>query len=113
MKLFAIFTIAACSAGLWSSAFAQEQWPLHDNELNKLVQWYAACRLLLMHANKVTRDHYSYIIQGQRLVVWSGEVCSNNVFYHVMALTTLQFHPWRIPVPELWIDIIEKIKSAG
>ncbi|KAK4508536.1 hypothetical protein PRZ48_002275 [Zasmidium cellare] len=36
------------------------------------------------------------MVNGQRLVIWSGE-----------------FHPWRIPVPELWIDIIEKIKAAG
>jgi len=56
------------------------EWPLHDNGLNRVVQW----------------DHYSFKINGERLFVWSGE-----------------FHYWRIPVPELWEDVLEKIKAAG
>lgn len=36
------------------------------------------------------------LINGQRLFVFAGE-----------------WHYWRIPVPELWIDILEKIKAAG
>ncbi|KAI5359951.1 Putative glycoside hydrolase, family 35, Galactose-binding-like domain superfamily [Septoria linicola] len=68
------------SASLFLQAIAQSQWPLHNNGLNEVVQW----------------DHYSYIVDDQRLVIFSGEL-----------------HPWRIPVPELWIDILEKIKSAG
>jgi len=56
------------------------QWPLENNGQTDLVQW----------------DHYSMTVNGERLVIWSGEV-----------------HYWRIPVPELWIDILEKIKAAG
>ncbi|CAE6472303.1 unnamed protein product [Rhizoctonia solani] len=56
------------------------QWPVHDTGLSKVVQW----------------DHYSLIVNGERLFVWSGE-----------------FHYWRIPVPELWVDVLEKIKAAG
>ncbi|KAH6880351.1 family 35 glycosyl hydrolase [Thelonectria olida] len=41
-------------------------------------------------------DHYSYHVNGQRLFIFSGE-----------------FHPWRFPVPELWRDLLEKIKAAG
>ncbi|PWY89958.1 putative beta-galactosidase B [Aspergillus heteromorphus CBS 117.55] len=41
-------------------------------------------------------DHYSFQVDGQRVFVFSGE-----------------FHYWRIPVPGLWRDILEKIKSAG
>ncbi|RAL05492.1 glycoside hydrolase family 35 protein [Aspergillus ibericus CBS 121593] len=41
-------------------------------------------------------DHYSFTIHDQRIFVFSGE-----------------FHYWRIPVPGLWRDIIEKIKAAG
>lgn len=37
---------------------AQQQWPLHDNGKNDVVQW----------------DHYSFSINGQRLFVWSGEM---------------------------------------
>ncbi|CCO32169.1 hypothetical protein BN14_06223 [Rhizoctonia solani AG-1 IB] len=56
------------------------QWPVHDTGLSKVVQW----------------DHYSLIVNGERLYVWSGE-----------------FHYWRIPVPEVWRDILEKVKAAG
>lgn len=56
------------------------EWPIHDNGFNKVVQW----------------DHYSFIVNGKRLFVFSGEL-----------------HYWRIPVPELWEDILEKIKAAG
>jgi hypothetical protein len=34
------------------------QWPLHDNGLNKVVQW----------------DHYSFKVNGKRLFVFSGEI---------------------------------------
>jgi beta-galactosidase GanA len=34
------------------------------------------------------------IVNGERLFLWSGEV-----------------HYWRLPVPELWIDILQKIKA--
>lgn len=44
----------------------------------------------------VDYDQYSLIIDGKRLFMWSGE-----------------YHPWRIPVPELWQDIMQKIKAAG
>src|SRR5207253_3132463 len=39
-------------------------------------------------------DHYSFKINGKRLFVFSGEL-----------------HYWRIPVPEVWRDILEKIKA--
>lgn len=42
------------------------------------------------------RDHYSFMINGERLFVFSGE-----------------FHYWRLPVPELWKDLLEKVKAAG
>ncbi|OQE17633.1 hypothetical protein PENSTE_c020G02978 [Penicillium steckii] len=41
-------------------------------------------------------DHYSFQVHGQRIFVFSGE-----------------FHYWRIPVPDIWRDILEKIKAAG
>ena len=56
------------------------RYPLHDNGINKVVQW----------------DHYSFKINGKRLFVFSGEL-----------------HYWRIPVPEVWDDLLEKIKAAG
>ncbi|KAL3483498.1 glycoside hydrolase superfamily [Aspergillus germanicus] len=41
-------------------------------------------------------DHYSLIYNGERLFSFGGE-----------------FHPFRIPVPEIWVDIMEKIKASG
>ncbi|KAF2681819.1 glycoside hydrolase family 35 protein [Lentithecium fluviatile CBS 122367] len=41
-------------------------------------------------------DHYSFKVNGKRLFVFSGEL-----------------HYWRIPVPEVWDDLLEKIKAAG
>lgn len=41
-------------------------------------------------------DRYSLLVNGERFFLWSGE-----------------FHPFRIPVPELWTDIMLKMKAAG
>ncbi|KAI7240550.1 glycoside hydrolase family 35 protein [Hortaea werneckii] len=76
MRPSSIFTT---TFGLLATAGAQ-QWPLHDNGLNEVVQW----------------DHYSLIVNNERVFLWSGE-----------------FHYWRLPVPELGIDIFQKIKAAG
>ncbi|KAG4025228.1 hypothetical protein MFRU_063g00180 [Monilinia fructicola] len=44
----------------------------------------------------VTYDEHSLKVYGERLFIFSGE-----------------FHPYRLPVPDLWIDIFQKIKSLG
>ncbi|TFY54520.1 hypothetical protein EVG20_g9672, partial [Dentipellis fragilis] len=41
-------------------------------------------------------DEYSLILQGQRIFLYSGE-----------------FHTFRLPVPSLWPDILQKVKAAG
>jgi hypothetical protein len=46
--------------------------------------------------NIVTWDEHSLFINGQRLMIFSGE-----------------FHPFRLPVPSLWSDIFEKVKALG
>ncbi|KAI9371729.1 glycoside hydrolase superfamily [Aspergillus egyptiacus] len=79
MKLWHTTISAVAAAGLASCSIAQD-WPLHDNGLNKVVEW----------------DHYSLKVNGERLFLWSGEL-----------------HLWRIPVPELWRDIFQKVKAAG
>src|SRR6266702_7799711 len=47
-------------------------------------------------AHSVSFDSYSFLIDGQRTYLWSGE-----------------FHPYRLPSPELWKDIFQKMKAAG
>ncbi len=44
----------------------------------------------------ITWDPYSLMIDGQRTVIWSGE-----------------FHPFRLPSPSLWRDVLEKMKADG
>lgn len=44
----------------------------------------------------VTWDEHSLLIHGERVMLFSGE-----------------FHPFRIPVPDLWLDVFQKIKSLG
>ncbi|TDL26310.1 hypothetical protein BD410DRAFT_578022 [Rickenella mellea] len=44
----------------------------------------------------VTFDANSLFIDGQRVMIFSGE-----------------FHPWRLPVPQLWSDVLQKMKAAG
>jgi beta-galactosidase len=47
-------------------------------------------------AHSVGFDSYSFLIDGQRTYLWSGE-----------------FHPYRLPSPALWKDIFQKMKAAG
>lgn len=44
----------------------------------------------------VTWDEHSLFINGTRVMVFSGE-----------------FHPYRLPVPSLWTDVLEKVKALG
>src|SRR5438477_8676808 len=47
-------------------------------------------------AHTVSFDQYSLMIDGSRTFVWSGE-----------------FHPFRLPSPSLWTDILQKMKASG
>ncbi len=44
----------------------------------------------------VTFDGYSFLVDGTRTYLWSGE-----------------FHYFRLPSPDLWLDIFQKMKAAG
>ncbi|WBO66528.1 glycoside hydrolase family 35 protein [Streptomyces camelliae] len=41
-------------------------------------------------------DRYSLLVDGRRVVLWSGE-----------------FHPFRLPSPSLWRDILQKMRAHG
>src|SRR5689334_19248472 len=47
-------------------------------------------------AHTVSLDGYSFLVDGQRTYLWSGE-----------------FHYFRLPSPDLWMDIFQKMKAAG
>jgi beta-galactosidase GanA len=44
----------------------------------------------------VTFDRYSLMVDGERILLWVGE-----------------FHYFRLPSPELWRDVLERIRAAG
>jgi len=46
--------------------------------------------------HRISFDKYSFLIDGKRVYLWSGEV-----------------HPYRLPSPGLWPDIFQKMKAAG
>ncbi|MEU8031493.1 beta-galactosidase [Streptomyces sp. NPDC049099] len=47
-------------------------------------------------AHTVSFDGYSFLVDGRRTYLWSGE-----------------FHYFRLPSPDLWRDIFQKMKAAG
>ncbi|HEV2342734.1 MAG TPA: beta-galactosidase [Actinocrinis sp.] len=47
-------------------------------------------------SHTVTFDPYSLIIDGTRVPIWSGEM-----------------HPFRLPSPQLWPDILQKLRANG
>ncbi|KAJ7058089.1 glycoside hydrolase family 35 protein [Mycena amicta] len=51
---------------------------------------------VLARTPDVQFDNFSLILNGQRVFLYSGE-----------------FHTFRLPVPSLWPDILEKVKAAG
>ena len=47
-------------------------------------------------AHKIGWDHYTLKVDGKTTPIWSGE-----------------FHPFRLPSPGLWLDILQKLKANG
>lgn len=47
-------------------------------------------------AHRITWDQHSLLLDGKRTFVWGGEI-----------------HPFRLPSPGLWRDILEKLKASG
>jgi hypothetical protein len=63
-------------------------------EIGPQPMWAASPAKVASH--QVTYDSYSLMVDGQRVFVYSGEV-----------------HPFRLPSPSLWLDVLQKIKAAG
>jgi beta-galactosidase GanA len=47
-------------------------------------------------AHKIGWDHYTLRVDGKTTPIWSGE-----------------FHPFRLPSPGLWLDVLQKLKANG
>ncbi|WP_399884643.1 beta-galactosidase [Streptomyces sp. BBFR51] len=46
--------------------------------------------------HRVALDQYSLLVDGRRLALWSGEM-----------------HPFRLPSPSLWRDVLQKMRAYG
>ena len=46
--------------------------------------------------HRIGHDAYSLLVDGRRLVLWSGEM-----------------HPFRLPSPSLWRDVLQKLRAHG
>jgi beta-galactosidase GanA len=55
-----------------------------------------AARAASLVPHTVTYDRYSFLIDGKRTYLWSGE-----------------FHYFRLPGPDLWRDVLVKMKAGG
>ncbi|KAG9541580.1 putative beta-galactosidase, partial [Aureobasidium melanogenum] len=80
---------AALVAGL---AITSDALAVRKPNLNDLIKPYK--RELLQ--DLVTWDEHSLFVRGERIMIYSGE-----------------FHPFRLPVPSLWLDVFQKIKALG
>ncbi|TCU57407.1 beta-galactosidase-like protein [Novosphingobium sp. PhB57] len=78
------FLTALLLTALPLTAFAQDAKPTAD--LSAPVQTFG----------RVSFDARSLMIDGKRQVIWSGE-----------------FHPFRLPSPDLWRDVLQKMKASG
>ena len=85
-RLAAVLAAMALGAGLLAGAPTQAQ----------AVGAQAAKAAAAAAAHTITYDRYSLMIDGRRTFVWSGE-----------------FHPFRLPSPDLWRDILQKMKASG
>lgn len=47
-------------------------------------------------AHTVTWDEHSFLVDDERLLIYSGEI-----------------HPWRVPAPAQWRDLLQVLKAAG
>jgi beta-galactosidase GanA len=56
----------------------------------------SAARPVSPVTHQIGYDHYSLTIDGRRTFIWSGE-----------------FHPFRLPSPAEWLDVLEKMKAEG
>ncbi|KAJ7689730.1 glycoside hydrolase family 35 protein [Mycena rosella] len=69
---------------------------LHDKNPPIFPRSFASSRSNNGLTQAVEWDEYSFFVLGNRTFIQSGE-----------------FHMWRLPVPSLWRDIVQKAKSAG
>ncbi|KKY28421.1 putative beta-galactosidase b [Phaeomoniella chlamydospora] len=89
LRMVTTWKWACCALIAWLSTTA----PVTNAQNSSAAQWP-------LHddgySDVVQWDHFSFEVNGKRAFLFAGEM-----------------HYWRVPVPELWGDILQKIKAAG
>lgn len=86
MAARAFSIVAAATAACLALPPAQAQQARETQNLQAPVKTFG----------RVSFDARSLMIDGKRTIIWSGE-----------------FHPYRLPSPDLWRDILQKMKANG
>jgi beta-galactosidase GanA len=66
-----------------------------------------------LHENQVTWDKYSLIINGQRQAIFSGEFHPYRFVTRSSCLFPVLTDVYSLPVHDFYLDVFQKIKSAG
>ncbi|OCT47613.1 putative beta-galactosidase A [Cladophialophora carrionii] len=80
---------------LWAAQAAALAVPIQDVGRLRIIEHPNPEKRQLLQ-DIVTWDDTSLFIRGERVMIFSGE-----------------FHPFRLPVPALWVDIFQKVKALG
>ena len=81
------------------AAFQVAAYPVQNDSLQDIVTWDSVCFLPLEVSYEIQFDKRiknSLFVRGERVYFYAGE-----------------FHPFRLPVPGLWLDVFQKIKALG
>ncbi|KAI0129915.1 lactase [Xylariales sp. AK1849] len=84
VKRVAAGLLSLCCTNVAGLVLADNQFTVTDPGKRELLQ------------DLVIWDEHSLFVRGERMLFYSGE-----------------FHPWRLPVPDLWLDIFQKVKALG
>ncbi|KAI8950852.1 glycoside hydrolase family 35 protein [Xylaria longipes] len=84
LKYLSAAVLSFCSAGVVGLTLGGKPYTISSPGRRELLQ------------DLVTWDENSLFVRGERIMFYSGE-----------------FHPWRLPVPGLWLDVFQKIKALG
>ncbi|ESQ76146.1 beta-galactosidase [Asticcacaulis sp. AC402] len=68
----------------------------HFTVLSEPTATVEAATAPTIKGKQVTWDKHSLMIDGERVMIWAGE-----------------FHPFRLPSPSLWRDVLQKMKATG
>ncbi|UJO16167.1 Beta-galactosidase A [Fulvia fulva] len=84
LRQLVLLAVSSCSAVVNSLSIGGQRYTIAESEKRQALQ------------DLVTWDEYSLFVRGERIFFYSAEV-----------------HPWRLPVPDLWKDVLQKIKALG